>query len=139
MDVALSSNPLSQVVLQVRVPSGRALHRPHGLRSHEGAAQVGVDDHPGRVDDAAQVRPLRLGQDSKAHLPDVLRGDVLLPSREHPAPDGRQLAVDGLLHRFPAHPLHPGPRPVLRQQDVHARDRPKFPLDVLNRHLCPHS
>ena len=70
--VAGSPRPLLEPVLQVAVPGGHLEHRPEGFVAQGRAAQVGVDDDAGGVDEGAEggthgcLQPLRCRLDDVA-------------------------------------------------------------------------
>ena len=74
---ALAPLAIRQVDLEVGVAGRRLGHGGHRRAGQRRAAEVGVDDHPGRVDDAAEAGPRPLPQSSLDQgQPFLLRGDA---------------------------------------------------------------
>ncbi len=81
VDVVLARGalPAHQAVLEVRVAGGGRDDRVHGLLRQHGAAEVGVHDDPGRVDDAAQRRSDRRLEQPRRPRHEIGRREVRRP------------------------------------------------------------
>ena len=83
-DVGLSrtARAAGEVVLEVRVPTGRCMHAIERLGSEWRAPEIRVRDHAGRVDDTAKPRGARrvqLGLHARGQIARIAAGADLLP------------------------------------------------------------
>ncbi|OPZ36487.1 MAG: hypothetical protein BWY99_02029 [Synergistetes bacterium ADurb.BinA166] len=114
---------LGEVELEGAVSPRHRAHRLHSPVRQAGAAQVGVDDHPGGVDhrdQAVRRATLQLGQ---CPGQDRVEGGLLHSSFEQVRPGARECRGEDGLHRLPPYKREEGRRPLRTEEQVHRRQR----------------